>query len=76
MVIPREITDTAQSLRKASRQMPKVWDARTSILEMKDSGSRQWRQMEWMGFYFEFLCERDFGTILTIPGKKIWQRNI
>ncbi len=25
--------------------------------------------MEWIGFYLEFLCEREFGTILTMPGK-------
>ena len=24
---------------------------------MKEGNSKQWRQMEWIGFYFEFLCE-------------------
>ena len=31
-----------------------------------DSGG----QMEWMGFYFEFLCEKHFDGIIDIPGKK------
>ena len=70
MVIGSNIVQVARQLKLASRQMPKIWDGRASILEMKNSGSRHWRQMEWMGFYFEFLCERNFGNILKMPGKK------
>ena len=29
------------------------WDGRESVLELRASGSTQWRQMEWAGFYFE-----------------------
>lgn len=29
------------------------WDGRRCILEMREAGSTQWRQMEWQGFYFE-----------------------
>jgi len=61
---------TIQALRDACRRMPSVWDGRESILEMKEAGSRQWRQMEWMGWYFEFLCQREFPGILSMPGKK------
>ena len=64
------LIDTAEKLRTAVQEMPKIWDGRNAILEMKESGSRQWRQMEWMGFYFEFLCEKHFGGLLYIPGKK------
>lgn len=64
------LKDTVESLRTASRDIPKFWDGRASILEMKNSGSRQWRQMEWMGFYFEFLCEKTFADILEMPGKR------
>lgn len=35
------------------RGLPDHWDGRASILEMRESGSTQWRQMEWAGFYFE-----------------------
>ena len=38
--------------------MPKEWDGKEAILAMKEGGSRQWKQMEWIGFYFEFLCEK------------------
>ena len=27
---------------------------------MKTGGSTNWKQMEWIGFYFEFLCEKLF----------------
>ena len=69
-MINEKIVDTVEKLQNASRNMPKVWDGRSAILEMKNAGSRQWRQMEWMGFYFEFLCERHFANIIDMPGRK------
>ena len=70
MVIPEEINEIVECLQRASRRMPKHWDGRQSILEMKDADYPHWRQMEWMGFYFQFLCERTFGEVLEIPGKR------
>ena len=61
--------DTIEQLQLASQNMPKVWEGRTAILEMKEGGSRNWKQMEWMGFYFEFLCETHFEGIIEMPGK-------
>jgi len=69
-MIEKKIVDIAEKLRCASQNMPKVWNGRNAILEMKASGSRQWRQMEWMGFYFEFLCQKHFDNIIDMPGKK------
>ncbi len=37
--------------------IPKIWDAKNAIIEMKNSNYCQWKQMEWIGFYFEFLCK-------------------
>ena len=37
--------------------IPKYWDGRESILEMKESGYPQWKQMEWIGFYFQTLSK-------------------
>ncbi len=37
--------------------LPPYVDGREAIVEMRDSGSRHWRQMEWIGFYLEFLME-------------------
>jgi len=49
---------------------PKLWDGRRSILEMKKSGFPHWRQMEWIGFYFQFLCWKYLSGIMEIPGPK------
>ena len=66
----KKIIDTAEKLRLAFHNMPKVWDGRESILEMKSANFRYWRQMEWMDFYFTFLCQKHFTGIIDIPGKK------
>ena len=47
------------------RKIPVEWDGKTSILEMKNSGRRQWRQMEWIGFYFQFLCEKHLADLFN-----------
>lgn len=66
----QKIADIVEKLQNASQNMPKAWDGKKAILEMKDGGSKQWRQTEWAGFYFEFLCEIHFDRIIDMPGKK------
>ena len=46
------------------KQMPKKWNGRTSIVEMKEANFNQWKQMEWIGFYFEFLCQKYLKDIM------------
>lgn len=48
----------AKKIAQSLKDIPQEWDGKESILAMKDGGSRQWRQMEWIGFYFEFLCNK------------------
>lgn len=38
--------------------VPTQWNGKDVILEMKETGYPHWRQMEWIGFYFQFLCEK------------------
>lgn len=38
------------------------WDARDSIIFMRDHGSAHWKQMEWIGFYFQYMCEQKLRT--------------
>ena len=57
-MLEKMIIDTAEKLRFASQSMPKVWDGRESILEMRDTGFEYWRQEEWIEFYFKFLCQK------------------
>lgn len=37
--------------------LPVTIDGRQAIQEMREGGSPNWRQMEWVGFYLEFLVE-------------------
>ncbi len=69
-MLAKKIIDTVERLQLALQNMPEVWDGKNAILEMRNAASRQWRQMEWMGFYFEFLCEKYFDSILEMPGKR------
>jgi hypothetical protein len=46
------------------------WDGKEAIVEMKDNGFPHWRQMEWIGWYFQYLCENRLGEKLQIPGPK------
>ncbi len=62
---------TAKKIGEKLKNVPKIWDGRESILEMKKSDYSQWKQMEWIGFYFQFLCEeRYLSDIMDIPGPK------
>ena len=60
---------TAQHIAKVLKAgIPKICDGRQSILDMRDNGCRNWRQMEWIGFYFQFLCEQKLAKIMEVPG--------
>ena len=61
---------TAKQIGEKLKSLPKEWDGKKSILEMKDAGYPHWKQMEWIGFYFQFLCERYLSDIMEIPGPK------
>lgn len=62
--------ETAKRIGEKLKNVPKKWDGRESILQMKESDYSQWRQMEWIGFYFQFLCEKYLSDIMEIPGPK------
>ena len=71
MVMNKELRNLVKQLHTASLSIPRTWDGRDSITEMRYAGSLQWKQMEWMGFYFEFLCERKFEGLLRDARKII-----
>jgi hypothetical protein len=48
--------------------IPVHWDGKSVITEMRDSEYSHWRQMEWIGFYFQYLCTKHLAQILQIPG--------
>jgi hypothetical protein len=61
---------TAIEIGEKLRWIPKLWDGKKSILEMKEANYPHWKQMEWIGFYFQFLCEKHLSSIMKIPGPK------
>ena len=52
------------------KKIPSIWDARKCILEMKKNDCKNWKQMEWIGFYFQYYCEKKFRDFMKIPGPK------
>lgn len=48
------------------------WDGKGCILELKDA-NYNWKQMEWWGFYFEYLIFKSLKNEveIKIPGQKI-----
>ncbi|MEK7665034.1 MAG: hypothetical protein AAB361_02760 [Patescibacteria group bacterium] len=48
------------------RDIPKHWDAKTAIMEMKNNNYEQWKQMEWIGFYFQYLCEKRLKNLMQL----------
>lgn len=56
-------------LRERASRFPIEWDGRSCTLEMKEHGGR-WRDMEWIGWYFEYLCRLHFKEVLTMPSER------
>ncbi len=60
-----KFNEMAVHIAKYLEGIPNNWDGKSAIIEMKNEGSRHWRQMEWIGFYFEFLCNRHLRGTMT-----------
>ena len=65
--------DDINFISKHLKEIPKKWDGKESISDMKNNGGRHWKQMEWVGWYFEFLCEKYLKDIMEFH--KIKYRN-
>lgn len=59
-----------EKLEELLSKFPTVWDGRDAILEMKNKDYAHWKQMEWIGFYFQFLCDTKLPPLIKIPGPK------
>ena len=58
-----------QLFKEGIPQLPKFWDGKTCILELKEA-DYNWRQMEWWAFYFEYKFRTLFADKFTFPGDK------
>lgn len=66
----RNLQTTAKTLAKKLSRISRVWNGKSAILEMKNDGSSHWKQMEWIGFYFEYLCNKVLARASDIPGPR------
>lgn len=67
----RRFLEDAEAARKALALLPRDWDGRKCVLELK-AEDYQWRQMEWIGWYFEMMCRRLLPTGgFAIPGDRV-----
>lgn len=61
---------TSKKLASLLASVPKHWDGKRAIQEMQNANFPHWRQMEWIGFYFQFLCSKLLAPIMQIPGPR------
>ena len=52
------------------QRFPWDWEGKASILELK-AADYQWRQMEWIGWYFEHLCRHRFRQHMKVSGPRV-----
>jgi hypothetical protein len=52
------------------KEMPMHWDGKKCISEMKENNGRHWKQMEWIGWYFEYWCNRNLKGVMEMPYSK------
>jgi len=62
-------SDDTTKAKKALATLPRVWEGKKSVLELK-AADFNWRQMEWWGFYFEHLCRKRLEGEFQIPGER------
>ncbi len=60
--------ETVNKIGNCLLNLPKKWDGKDAILEMKNDRYPHWKQMEWIGFYFQYQCERLLSRLMQIPG--------
>ena len=62
--------NNAERIGEALKRIPKLWDGKIAITEMRKENFSHWKQMEWIGFYFQFLCEHNLSGFVKMPGPK------
>jgi len=70
LIVSDNLNEDMRLIREALTDIKVEWDGKACVLELKEANF-QWKQMEWIGFYFEFLCNRRLETAgFEIPGEK------
>ncbi len=66
----KKYLDDIELISEKLKHLPKVWDGKSSILELKEA-NYNWKQMEWFGFYFELLVNKSLKDHFQFPGDKV-----
>lgn len=53
-----------QKISKHLNKVPSQWNGKEVIAEMKENEYPHWKQMEWIGFYFQYLCEKHLSRLV------------
>jgi len=65
----RTIKQDIELLKANYQNISTIWDGKDCVLELKKADF-QWRQMEWIGFYFEFISCKLLNNDFDFPGEK------
>lgn len=68
MVSPKFYQDI-EAAKRALGSLPCDWDGKQCVLALKEA-DYNWRQMEWIGFYFEHKCRSLLQPDFCIPGDR------
>lgn len=58
-----------EKLKSKFSYLPRCWDGQMCVEEMREKNYPHWRQMEWIGFYFQMKCEALLSGFFEIPGE-------
>ena len=64
-----DIQNDITTLQKNLLKIPKFWDGKTCVLELKEA-DYNWRQMEWWAFYFEYKVRKILQSKFQFPGDR------
>lgn len=62
------------SLIQVLSTIPSYWYGMQCITEMKNSQDPNWKQMEWIGWFFQYWCKSKLQYMMTIPCPKKYDR--
>jgi len=76
--VPADFSLDFEKVRGVIRaEIPAKIDGKQAILQMREEDSRQWRQMEWIGFWFEhFVKQKVLPSVGSEQGPKFGNTTI
>ena len=67
--MPRNFADDVRTAKRLLSKLPCDWEGKKCVLQLKEA-DYNWRQMEWWGFFFEWMCRERLRKQFSIPGER------